>query len=205
MTTAPRLGLPVFTAPDGLVYVDRDGFTDQTLPRWRSLYDPQGIRRRARLRTITHLGPGLVIVATAGALGFVVVRSLWGLVDDGASSMIGLLGGCVVGLWGTLVRVLFVRPRTTPPPLVPVPAQVLLTHVPTPGSMDVWRWAMAVSAEEEERRTIGYETYVERPSDAASARAARDRYTATYCAYASAAAEMGVPRRDPAVTLDGVP
>jgi len=128
-----------------------------------------------------------------------------GSVDDGASSMIGLLGGCVVGVWGTLVRVLFVRPRTTPPPIVPVPAQVLFTHVPTPGSTDVWRWAMAVSAEEEERRTIEDETYVERPSDAASARAARDRYTATYCAYASAAAEMGVPRRDPAVTLDDVP
>jgi len=76
VTTAPRLGLPVFTAPDGLVYVDRDGSTAQTLPRWRSLYDPQGIRRRARLRTITHLGPELVIVATAAALNFVVVRSL---------------------------------------------------------------------------------------------------------------------------------
>lgn len=205
MTTAPRLGLPVFTAPDGLVYVDRDGFTDQTLPRWRRLYDPLAVRRRSRLRLITHLGLGMAIVSAAGALGFVVVRSLRGSVDGGANLVVGLLGGCVVGRWGTLFRVLFVRPRTTPPPIVPVPAQVLLTQFPAPGSVDIWRWSMAVSAEEEERRTIGYETYVERPSDVASARAARDRYAATYRAYASAAAEMGVPRRDPAVTLDDVP
>jgi hypothetical protein len=202
VTTAPRLDLPVFTAPDGLVYVDRDGFTDQTLPRWRRLYDPVAVRRRFRVRAITHLGLGMAVVATAGALGLVVVWSLWGSGDDGANLVVGLLGGCLVGLWGTLFRVFFVRPRATPPPIVPVPAEVLLTHVATSSSVDVWRWSMAVSAEEEERGTIGYERYVERPSDAASASAARNRYAATYRAYASAAAEMGVPRRDPAVPLD---
>ncbi|QWS32309.1 hypothetical protein [Curtobacterium aetherium] len=67
---------------------------------------------------------------------------------------------------------------------------------------DVWRWSDAVTAEEAARRTIGYETFVERPPDLARAEQARERYTALYRAYVEAAQELGVPFREPEVPLD---
>lgn len=85
------------------------------------------------------------------------------------TSWSGFLVGCVTGVLGTLIRVLFVRPRTTLLPNGPVPAELLLPQATTPNSVDVWRWSMALTAEDDERRTVGYETNGPRSSDAASA------------------------------------
>jgi hypothetical protein len=188
----------VFVAPDGAVYVDRDGPSGGTLQRWRDRFDPVTVRRRQRRSTWRWILLGLATVALVTA-----VASGIGLLVTGPSVQAIAFGsvGVVVGIGGA---VLFGprEPRVVEVPVVAVPTVVLAAAHPDAGAADVWRWSVALQAEDDHRAFVGYETAVERPGDQARADQARDRYAAEYRAYVAAARELGIPVREPAVSLD---
>lgn len=188
----------VFVAPDGDVYVDRDGPVAATPQRWRDRFDPVVVRRRQRRATWkwTLLGMATVILVAvvATGIGFLVAGSSVRVVAFGGA-------GVVVGIWvciGSGLR----APRAVDVPVVAVPAVVLSAAPADASARDVWRWSVAVRAEEEHRPSIGYETVVERPGGQVRADQARERYAEEYRTYVAAARELGFPAREPAVTLD---
>ncbi|WP_181439589.1 hypothetical protein [Curtobacterium sp. MCBD17_032] len=192
----------VFVAPDGDVYVDRDGPGVTTLRRWRDQYDPVAVRRRQRRAAWGWTLLALLTVGTVAAAGFGV-----GLLVSG-SFLRGTVfggGGAVIGIWvcygAASVLTSGDRPSAAVP-VVPVPAEVLAAAPAAASAADVWRWSVAVATEADRRRTIGYETYVERPHMQKQADDARERYAAVYRAYLEAARELGIPPREPDIPLD---
>jgi hypothetical protein len=191
----------VFVAPDGDVYVDRDGPGVATLRRWRDRYDPVAVRRRARSVVWTRTLLALVTVALVAAAGLGV-----GVLVAGPSLRATTFGagGALIGVWiciGTAFVVTSGGPRSTPGSVVPVPAEVLAAAPAGASPADVWRWSVAVTTEADRRRTIGYETYVERPFMQEQADRAREQYAAVYRAYVEAARELGLPVREPEIPL----
>lgn len=201
MIVPDQPGSPAFTAPDGLVYVDRAGRTETTARTWRSEHDERILARRATRRTWTAAGAhvaGYVVVGGAAAWG---VHALWP--SSGVLAVLVLAGvGWAAGylLMRPLVRRFDapVEPRT-----VRVPDAVLAHAPQTASPEDLWRWSVAIGDEDGARPSIGYETSVERPPDVARAAAARVRYTRQYEAYRTAARELGLPVRAPAIPLGG--
>jgi hypothetical protein len=192
----------VFVAPDGDVYVDRDGPGAATLRRWRDRYDPVAVRRRQRRAAWGWALLALVTIALVGAAGLGI-----GVLVAGPSLRATTFGagGAVIGVWvwiGTEFMVTSGGPRSTPGSVVPVPGEVLAAAPADASPADVWRWSVAVTTEADRRRTIGYETYVERPFMQEQADRAREQYAAVYRAYVETARELGVPLREPEVPLD---
>lgn len=192
-------GSPAFTAPDGLVYVDRAGRSEATARTWREEHDERTLARRATRRTWTAAGAhvaGYVVVGGAAAWG---VHALWP--SSGVLAVLVLAG---VG-WpaGYLLADRLVRRSDPPaePRTVRVPDTVLAHAPQTASPEDLWRWSVAFGDEDGARPVIGYETSVERPADVARAAAARARYTRQYEAYRTAARELGLPVREPAIPL----
>jgi hypothetical protein len=188
----------VFAAPDGGVYVDRDGPRGDTLQRWRERFDPVTVRRRARRAAwrwaVLGVATVALVAALASGIGFLVLGS--------SIRVVAFTGvGVVVGIWSCIGFGLR-EPRVADAPVVGVPAEVLAAAPADASAGDVWRWSVAVRAEEVHRATIGYETAVERPGDQVRADQARDRYAAEYRAYDAAARELRIPTREPAITLD---
>ena len=193
-------GAPVFRAQDGRVYVDRQGPAVDTLTRWRRLYDPTTVRRRARIVGALPLLVFIVGYVVGGALGVVVAP----LLMPGEDRVVAWLAGVVVGGVVLAVPALFVvasrglRPDRR---VVVVPDEVVECAPQGSSATAIWRWSTAIADEAAERPTIGYETYVERPPDMARAARATERYSRVYRDYRAAAAELGFPARDPAIEL----
>jgi hypothetical protein len=195
----PHPRLPVFRAPDGGWYVDRDGLTAATERRWRQACEPRMIRRRARLASLAGLLRAVLLLVGCAALGAGV-----DIVVGGSSEavVIGAAIGAVVGVWVALLTMLARQGAAAPGPVVRVPEEVLLTQVTSPSPRRVWLWSTALDAEARARATIGYEVEVERPAQQTSAAKARARYAVTYRAYVEAATDLGLPLRAPAVPLE---
>ncbi|PZE93390.1 hypothetical protein [Curtobacterium sp. MCBD17_008] len=192
----------VFVAPDGDVYVDRDGPGVATVRRWRDRYDPVAVRRRQRRAAWGWTLLALLTVALVAAAGLGV-----GLLVSGSflrATVFGA-GGVVIGIWfclGAASVLISGDPRNAAVPVVPVPAEVLTAAQADASAADVWRWSVAVATEADRRRTIGYETYVERPHMQKQADDAREQYAVVYRAYLEAARELGVPPREPDIPLE---
>lgn len=192
----------VFVAPDDDVYVDRDGPGVATLRRWRDRYDPVAVRRRQRRAAWRWTLLALLTVALAAAASFGI-----GVLVAGPSLRATTFGagGAIIGVWiciGTAFVVTSGGPRSASGAVVSVPAEVLAAASADSRPADVWRWSVAVTTEADRRRTIGYETYVERPSMQAQADRAREQYAAVYRAYVETARELGLPLREPEIPLD---
>ena len=199
---SPHPRLPVFQAPDGGWYVDRDGLTVATEQRWRQAFEPRTIRRRARLASLAGLLRSVLLLVGCAALGAGV-----GIVvgDSSEAVVVGAASGALVGVWVALLTMLGAQGSAAPGSVVRVPEDVLLTQVTGPSPRRVWLWSTALDAEARARETIGYEVEVERPAQLASAARARARYAATYRAYVEAATDLGLPLRAPAVPLEPQP
>nr|BFF14321.1 hypothetical protein GCM10025699_56240 [Microbacterium flavescens] len=213
----PHPRLPVFRAPDGEWYVDRDGLGPGSERRWRAAFDAATVRRR---RLLAGLGVVLrsvllaVACASAGALVGVVVGGsgvLPGVGTRGADFasagdptgvIVGGALGLLVGIGVAIGVMLATQPDGAPGPVVRVPEEVLVADVDGPPPRRVWLWSTALDAEATARRTIGYEVEVERPAQAASAARARARYAAIYGASVEAARDLGIPPRAPAIPLE---
>ena len=195
----PHPRLPVFQAPDGGWYVDRDGLTAATERRWRHAFELLTIRRHARLASLAGLLRAVLLLVGCVALGAGV-----GIVvgDLSEAVVVGATIGALVGIWFALLTMLGTRPDSAPGPVVRVPEEVLLTQVTGPSPRRVWLWSTALDAEARARETIGYEVEVERPAQLASAARARAGYAATYRAYVEPATDLGLPLRAPAVPLE---
>ncbi|QQD75718.1 hypothetical protein I8920_12980 [Curtobacterium sp. YC1] len=193
-------GAPVFRAPDGRLYVDRQAPAVDTLTRWRRLYDPIAVRRRARIVGTLPLLAMVVGYVVGGALGVVVAP----LLMPGDDRAVAQLTGVVVGGGVLAVPALFVvagRDLRPDRRVVVVPDEVVERAPQGASAAAIWRWSTAIADEAAERPTIGYETYVERPPDLARAARATERYSRVYRDYRAAAAELGLPAREPAIEL----
>lgn len=200
MIDPERADSPFFRAPDGRVYVDRDGPAADTASRWRRLHDPAGVRRQDRLATASVLAVFAIGYMAGGAFGFVVAPPLLPGDEPVVARLIGVvLGGGVVAVPAMLFA--FFRSAAPDRRVIPVPDEVLQHAPPAASTSDIWRWSVAVIDEAAERRTIGYETNVERPTDVARADRATARYGEVYRAYLTAAAELGLRPREPAINL----
>ncbi|PYY40132.1 hypothetical protein DEJ32_06355 [Curtobacterium sp. MCPF17_046] len=191
----------VFVAPDGDVYVDRDGPGAATLRRWRDRYDLVAVRRRQRRAAWGWVLLAVATVALAAAVGLGI-----GVLVAGPSLRATTFGagGAFIGVWvciGTAFVVTSGEPRSAARAVVPVPAVVLAAAPADASPADVWRWSVAVTAEADRRQTIGYETYVERPFMQEQADRAREQYAAVYRAYVETARELGLPLREPEIPL----
>jgi hypothetical protein len=185
---SPHPRLPVFQAPDGGWYVDRDGLTATTERRWRQAFEPRTIRRRARLASLAGLLRAVLLLVGCAALGRrsgrrcrdrCPRRSLGRPSDDvGDAARLGSRAGGAGARGGA-----------------PHPG-----HRPQPAT-----W-LALEHGARRRgpstRDDRYEVEVERPAQLASAARARTRYAATYRAYVEAATDLGLPLRAPAVPLE---
>ena len=191
---------PVFVAPDGSPYVDRDGPSGETLRRWQRQHDPVTRRRQEARRAWAGLATAAVVVLAAAGAGLLVVLTVWGPRGDGWNVVAGSCVGALIGT-GITLGLLFSRPTRADEEatVVAVPDEVLRAPVDRPTSEQVWRWSRAVTAEAEHRRYIGYEQQFERPGDERRIRATRAAYEAEYRAYRVAAEEMGVTPRESAL------
>lgn len=182
------------------MYVDRDGPAPDSASRWRRLHDPAGVRRRSLLATAFSVAIFAIGYTTGGAFGVVLAPMLLPGEEPAVARVIGvLLGGGIVAV----PAMLFASYRSALPDrrVLLVPDEVL-EHAPRGASCsDVWRWSISIGDETAERRTIGYETHVERPADVTRAARATARYGEVYRAYLTAAAELGLRPRDPAIDL----
>ncbi|MBT1674670.1 hypothetical protein [Curtobacterium aurantiacum] len=135
-----------------------------------------------------------------GAFGFVVAPPLLPGDEPAVARVIGVvLGGGIVAVPAMFFA--FSRGAAPDRRVIAVPDEVL-QHAPrAASSSDIWRWSVAIGDEVAERRTIGYETNVERPADVARADRATARYGEVYRAYLTAAAELGLRPREPAIDL----
>ena len=196
---SPPPRLPVFQAPDGEWYVDRDGLTAATERRWRQAFESRTIRRHVRLTSLAGLLRAVLLLVGCAALGAGVDFVVGG---SSEAVVVGAAIGALVGVWVALLMRLGAQPEAVPGPVVRVPEEVLLTQVTGPSPRRFWLWSTALDAEARARATIGYEVEVERPAQLASAARARARYAATYRAYVEAATDLGLPLRAPAVPLE---
>jgi hypothetical protein len=149
---SPHPRLPVFQAPDGGWYVDRDGLTATTERRWRQAFEPRTIRRRARLASLAGLLRAVLLLVGCAALGAGVDIVVGGSSD---AVVVGAAIGALVGVWVALLTMLGTQPDSAPGPVVRVPEEVLLTPVTGPSPRRGWLWSTALDAEARARETIG--------------------------------------------------
>jgi len=199
---ADRADLPLFPAPDGTVHVDRRGLSAETPRRWRRAHDPVVVRRRARARVAAIGGGAVLLSLLGGGAGLAVTWAVWGRVGDGANLVGGAGLGALVVSWILLAALLLHRPHAGPPEVVRVPADVLAAAPVGADSARLWSWSVASAAEAALRPHLRHRLQVERPGDAAAARAAREEYRRAYRDHVIACEEMGSAPREPVVPVD---
>lgn len=144
----PHPRLPVFRAPDGEWYVDRDGLGPASERRWRAAFDAATVRRRRRLAglgVVLRSVPLAVACASVGALvgvgvvggsevlpGVATRGADLAVVGDPTGVVVGGALGLVVGIGVAIGVMLATQPDGAPGPVVRVPEEVLVADVDGP-------------------------------------------------------------------------